>query len=233
MSGRSVSRVSVAFAALVLSAADGTGQEVGVHGWWISRDATGMRGLLGGGAYVAASPYSFLDVRVGYSAARRTRLDQEQVLCDGYTPERFNCTAEPVQLESRLSSAEVGIVGWLGLGRELRVGAGLSAVRHAVRFEQLGTQTNRAYEPPIERPHAIAAGLSLQVQATPRFSPDAIAFAALSRASAQHGSCDAEPAGPCGKPAINSLRLGVAYRFGNIFGGNRAESEHFTPVRDQ
>jgi hypothetical protein len=233
MSSRPVSRVSVAIAALVLSAAEGTGQEVGAHGWWVSRDATGMRGLLGGGAYAAASPYSFLDLRVGYSAARRTRLDQEQVLCDGYTPERVNCTAEPVQLESRLSSAEVGVVGWLGLGRELRVGAGLSAVRHSVRFQQLGTQTNRAYEPPIERPQSIAAGLSLQVQVTPRFSPDAIAFAALSRASAQHGACDSEPAGPCGKPGINSLRLGVAYRFGNIFDGKRAESEHFKPERDQ
>lgn len=210
--------ITLAIIAALSGTGEASGQEVGVHGWWIARDANGTRGLIGGGAYVAAAPHRLIDIRAGYAAARRMRAAGEQVICDSQAPVQVNCVSEPVQTESRLSNAELGVIAWHALSPEVRLGAGLSAIRHAVDVRDLGQHTHREYHQPIERPRVLTAGLSLHAQVAPRFSPDALVFGSIMRSSVDHGSCAQDSAIVCGRSGTASIRLGVAYRFGDLFG---------------
>lgn len=192
-------------------------QEVGVHGWWVAGDANGARGLLGGGAYAAASPYPFLDIRVSYAAARRNQPAGDRTVCDSYRPEWVNCSSEPVRTESRLSNLEVGVVGWRSLSAEWRVGAGVSGIRHALAVTDLAVLTSREHAPVVGRPAAYAPGVSLHAQVAPRASPNAVLYGSIGRSAADFGRCATDVPSVCGRHASVSARLGVGYRFGPLF----------------
>jgi hypothetical protein len=186
-------------------------QEAGAYATVVARDVDGMRGLKGGGAYVAMAALPFLDLRLDLGVAGRSRLSGSATWCsgDGAGP----CVEEAIERESRLTTVELGMVGWTRPLPGVRFGAGVGAARHSVSLSEHGTQTGRRQRL-LDGRNAWGPSIALHSRVSPSFSPGALVFVSVSRSFVTHDGCGADGGGICGSSGSFTLRAGVGYTFG-------------------
>lgn len=207
-------RLLLGAALALLPVSGASGQEVGAFAAWLAQDVDGMRGLKGGGAYVAVPVMPSLDLRLELTAAGRSRLRGPVLSCTGTLDAPSWCLEEPVERESRVTALELGAVAWTRPVVATRFGFGAAVVRHGVSIADQSLASPRRHEL-TEGRDAFGASVSVHVRAMPSFSPGALAFASAGRSFVQHGRCGAEPdVVVCGGSGTFTLRAGVGYRFG-------------------